>query len=153
MAGNGVTCGRPSDRTVEIQNNSAPSMVCSTRSQGVADAFGSLKRASSSAAGIAVVIAHLLRHQYGTPGPVPHHVGVGHAMRSATPSTSATASAADSRTDAPRGTGRGGRRGQTPRFGSPDKAVTRLTTPYLFGTWRSICPDARWCGRQRSVDG
>src|SRR5205807_7180185 len=37
-------------------------MVCSTRSQGVADAFGSLKRASSSAAGIAVVIAHLLRH-------------------------------------------------------------------------------------------
>src|SRR5207248_9319224 len=57
MAGNGVTCGRPSDRTVEIQNNSAPSMVCSTRSQGVADAFGSLKRASSSAAGIAVVIA------------------------------------------------------------------------------------------------
>src|SRR5207247_8671706 len=43
-------------------------MVCSTRSQGVADAFGSLKRASSSAAGIAVVIAHLLRHQYGTPG-------------------------------------------------------------------------------------
>src|SRR5205823_2107857 len=99
--------GRPSDRTVEIQNNSAPSMVCSTRSQGVADAFGSLKRASSSAAGIAAVIAHLLRHQYGTPGPVLHHVGVGHAMRSATPSTSATASAADSRTDAPRGNRQG----------------------------------------------
>jgi hypothetical protein len=38
-------------------------MTRSTRSHGVAEAFGSLKRASNSAVGLAFVSAHLLRQQ------------------------------------------------------------------------------------------
>src|SRR5918912_2181384 len=52
-AGSGVTCGRPSALTVEIQKSSASSIARRVSSQGVASAPGPLKRLSSSVTGSA----------------------------------------------------------------------------------------------------
>src|SRR3954468_22652932 len=50
-ATSGVTCGRPSARTVEIQNSSASSSARRVFSQSVATASWSLNRVSSSVTG------------------------------------------------------------------------------------------------------
>src|SRR3954453_1186374 len=50
-ATSGVTCGRPSARTVEIQNSSASSSARRVSSQLVATASWSLNRVSSSVTG------------------------------------------------------------------------------------------------------
>ena len=55
----GVTCGRPSARTVEIQNSSAPSSALRVSSHPVAVAAGSLYRSSSLVTGVDIGISHL----------------------------------------------------------------------------------------------
>src|SRR6516164_7204048 len=60
MAGSGVTCGRPSRRTVDSQNISACDKTAATSAHGRAAAPGSLNPSFSSAAGSAWVISVLL---------------------------------------------------------------------------------------------
>ena len=52
----GVTCGRPSARTVVIQYSSARSSACATSRHGVGPASGSLKRSSNLAVGSDVMV-------------------------------------------------------------------------------------------------